>query len=390
MTVRTNSSPRLSRASRNACGLSIVPPDSVTIELIGSACFRVAPASGRHRSARARSPADPSARGRSRRPDCCGAAPSARAARSGLLLPSFSFQRRHVRRRRRRRRAEQVLEHPLAAQHDRGPVGIGGHRQDARLAEQPLPRRIGHGDAAEVAAVDVLDAVVPREPLVQEGVVGAQQLEHDCDRRAPGSRRRARSPCAIASRSVSSKSGNEVRIGILRLDVAHVQPLAHEVVRSSASPRGSAIMRAHLLRTSTPGPSAGPCAASVEQLVVGDALPQEERQPRGQLEIAQTVDRRRLSRSAGRARCRNRNVGDDSSASSARSMPASKSPSLLPTRVQSATAPARRRRSPAGDRPGAPACSRSSARRRLRPARPVGRQTKIRRRLGVSCADVAS
>ena len=47
-----------------------------------------------------------------------------------------------------------------------------------RLAEQPAADAVGERHAPEVAAVDVRDAVVPRQPLVHERVVGGQQLEH--------------------------------------------------------------------------------------------------------------------------------------------------------------------------------------------------------------------
>ena len=137
---------------------------------------------------------------------------------------------RHVRRRRRRRRAEQVLENPLAAHDRRRAVGIRRHRQDAALAEQPAARAVRpKRHAPEVAALDVRDAVVPREPLVDERVVGAQQVEraavlaHDARRR----RARSRAASACAQRVV------EVRETALhrhrRLEVAQIQPLAGEV-----------------------------------------------------------------------------------------------------------------------------------------------------------------
>ena len=50
--------------------------------------------------------------------------------------------------------------------------------------EQPLPRLVGDRHAAELAAVDVRDAVVPREPLVDERVVGASADRARCGPRA--------------------------------------------------------------------------------------------------------------------------------------------------------------------------------------------------------------
>ncbi len=87
-------------------------------------------------------------------------------------------QWRHVRQRRRRRRPEQVLENPLAADDRRRPIGIRRHRQNASLSEQTAPlavRRERH--APEVLALDVRNAVVRGQALVDERVVGAQQIE---------------------------------------------------------------------------------------------------------------------------------------------------------------------------------------------------------------------
>jgi hypothetical protein len=47
------------------------------------------------------------------------------------------LQRRHVGGRRRRRHAQNVVQYPLAANHRRGAGGVGGHRQDAGVPQQP-------------------------------------------------------------------------------------------------------------------------------------------------------------------------------------------------------------------------------------------------------------
>ena len=51
------------------------------------------------------------------------------------------------------------------------------------LPEQAAARLVGERDAAELAPVDVRDAVVLRQPLVDEGVVGRQQVEDAADPR---------------------------------------------------------------------------------------------------------------------------------------------------------------------------------------------------------------
>ena len=79
---------------------------------------------------------------------------------------------------RRRRRAQQVLENPLAANDRRRSIGIRRHGQDAAVPEQSSAMAVGRqDDAAEAIALHVGDAVVARQPLVEERVVSAQQIE---------------------------------------------------------------------------------------------------------------------------------------------------------------------------------------------------------------------
>ena len=77
----------------------------------------------------------------------------------------------------RRRRADDVLEDPRAAQHRRRAIGVRRRHQDAALAEQAPAIRIGQRHAAELIAAHVRNAVVQREPLVDERVVRGQQIE---------------------------------------------------------------------------------------------------------------------------------------------------------------------------------------------------------------------
>ena len=67
-----------------------------------------------------------------------------------------------------------------------------------------------------------------------------------------------------------------------------------------------------------------------QQFVVRDAAPQEERQPRRQLEVADRIRPRRRATSAGSGSSRNRNFGLARINRSAFSMPASKPPFLRP------------------------------------------------------------
>ena len=139
-------------------------------------------------------------------------------------------------------------------------------------------------------------------------------------------------------------------------------------------------------RSSTAGSRSSPRAADVQQLVVGDAAPQEERQPRRQLEIADAIRRAAARRRPGRCSTRNRNCGLTSTARQ-RHLDAGVEVRLRAAPRDRARAGPREVRvgRPAAGRPGASACARICFARRA-PRRPadVGRDTKMRRRLGVS------
>ena len=204
-----------------------------------------------------------------------------RAAVAGGLL-----QGRHVGRRQRRRRAEQVLQHPLAAQHRRRAGRVGGSGQDAALAEQPAARGVRQLHAAEVAAVDVRDVVVPCQPLVDEGVVGGQQVEdapvlahHALEEELGLAVHRAPQPLA--------EIGEAVLVRHQRGNVAQVEPLPREVLDQAR--RALVGEQAPDLRLQDVGLAQLAGHRHVPQLVVRDTAPQEEREPGRQLQIRQSI-----------------------------------------------------------------------------------------------------
>ena len=87
-----------------------------------------------------------------------------------------------------------------------------------------------------MAAVDVRDAVVLREPFVDEGVVGAQQVEH-----APILAQNAveEELGFLAERlpQVVVEGGEEPHVGRDRREIPQVQPLRREVVDERLRPR---------------------------------------------------------------------------------------------------------------------------------------------------------
>ncbi len=323
------------------------------------------------------------------------------ASRIGQRLAGFRalrLQRRNVRRRRRRRRRQQVVQHPFAAQHRRRPCRVRRERQDAALPQQAAARAaFRERDAPEIAALHVRNAVVQGEPLVDEGVVGGQQLEHA----AVLAQDAVEEELGLAMKRAAQRLveiGEQQLVRLLRLDVAQDTATA----RRSWSPSiRSADRRASAapVARAPPGLFNCPAAAAFEQLVVRNAAPEKERQARGQLQIADAI--RRARRGVGRfvldakqelrthehAFERPLNAPIESAFGSAGG-------------VEGQQALRRPRRSPGADTPAAPASKESAWRRRDRRRRldagrstggrlapdwaVEGRQTKIRRRLGVS------
>ena len=191
----------------------------------------------------------------------------------------------HIGRRRRRRRAEQVLENPLAALHDRGAVRIRRDGQNAALAQQTATIRVGQRHAAELRPIDLWNAVVLGEAFVDERVVGRQQIEQAAI--LADDARDEQFGLLHERRSQRFVERKDHRIWRRGLDVAQMQPLPGEIRDERVGPRvGKHAL--HLLQQhrgiSQPAP-----LREVEQLIVGNAAPQEKGQTRGQLDIAHRI-----------------------------------------------------------------------------------------------------
>ena len=136
----------------------------------------------------------------------------------------------HARRRIRRTHAEEGLQEPFAASHRRRALRIGGDGQQRTLAQQALAHvLIGpQFDPTELRAVDAGDAVVPGEPLVDEGVIRRQQILHAAvfldD---AGEEQFDFAPERLAQRAV--EIGEQVHHRLAGGDAADIQPLAGEV-----------------------------------------------------------------------------------------------------------------------------------------------------------------
>ena len=149
-------------------------------------------------------------------------------------------------------------------------------------------RQVGQLDAPEPAAVDAGDAVVPGEPLVDEGVVGVEEVEH----------------AAVVAQGAGEKQGRLVpecldevvvevgirhRVALDVLEVAQVQPLHGEVVDERPGPQVGEHAPDLLVEDRRIAQPAR--LRRVEQGVVGDAAPEEKGEPRGDLDVAQPVRR---------------------------------------------------------------------------------------------------
>ena len=191
-----------------------------------------------------------------------------------------------------------------------------------------------------------------------------------------------------ACRRLSSKSGNSSELGSTLRTLRSCSHWPAKLVTSVAR-RGSASIR-RTCCSSTAGSSSLPWLGHLQQLVVGDAAPEKERQARRQLDVADAVDGCRAPRPRGSRSTRNTNCGlariTLQRPSGCRVSNAAFAPAGLveaQQRLQVGVGhrlPIRAARQRREDLPGA---------RRASAPGDAGRQTKIRRRLGVSPGPVA-
>ena len=144
------------------------------------------------------------------------------------------------------------------------------------MAEQPLAALVGHRHAPEVAAVDVVDAVVARQLLVQERVVGAQQLLQ----RTILADLAFEEQLGLLRHRLAERIVERLRVRFEAPEVPHLEPLLREVLHEA---RRAAIgeQALDLLVQDTPQLV---LRRDVNQLVVRQAPPEEKREPRGELE----------------------------------------------------------------------------------------------------------
>ena len=141
-------------------------------------------------------------------------------------------------------------------------------------------------DATEVAAIDIGNVVVLREPFVQEGEVSAQQVEHA----AVFAQKSFEVQLGLAAKGLAEvvvELGKEPEVGREGFEIAQVQPLPGEV---AGEVFGALVAEhpAHLF-LQHPGLVKVATFRSGEQFVIGNAAPEKEREPRGQRQITEAI-----------------------------------------------------------------------------------------------------
>ena len=208
------------------------------------------------------------------------------ADRSRRRVAAAFFERRHVGRRWWRRRAEEIRRESTC----RGTPATCGSATEVSVRMLPCPsrpRRFGSVSAtrAETRAVHVRNPIVSREPFVEERVVGVEQIERAAVLRARCCRRTAPFHAAHDLPQIVVEAREDRRRSGATFSRLRSGATDRRKFVVSASARGSASMR-RTCCSRTPGRSQAALRRQVEQLIVGNAAPQEERQPRRQLEIA--------------------------------------------------------------------------------------------------------
>src|SRR5438094_578652 len=188
-------------------------------------------------------------------------------------------------RRRRRRRSEQRFHDPLAALHRRRTIRYGGLHQDAALTQNAAPL-VGHRHAAELAADDVRDPVDLGDAFVDERVVRRQQVEHVpifADDAVEEQLRLA----LVGFGELVVEPRKQQRVGVQFLDVLQPEPLRREARRQRVGFRIAEHATHLLLQHGRLVQRAA--VGDFDELSVRHRVPQEERQPRREIEIAQPI-----------------------------------------------------------------------------------------------------
>ena len=140
------------------------------------------------------------------------------------------------------------------------------------MAKQAAARIVLHRDTPEVAAIDARHTVVASQPLVQKGVVGAQQVE-DAAILADDALEEQLRLAAHRATQVVVEVREEIAVRLHAADVAQLQPLAGEV----GDQRTGLGIRQHPADLRIERGLQPATFGAGQQRLVGNAAPEEER-----------------------------------------------------------------------------------------------------------------
>src|SRR5262249_13791130 len=137
----------------------------------------------------------------------------------------------------------------------------------------PAARRIVQCDAPKMTAIDARHAVMARKAGIEEGVLGTQEIQHAVVVAYLALEEELRFRRHRLTQAVV-KFAEDVGIGLVPVDVAHGEPLFHEVVHptpglgTTEHPMDLGLEYGLVMQLAAYG--------QLHQLVVGKALPQKE------------------------------------------------------------------------------------------------------------------
>ncbi len=193
------------------------------------------------------------------------------------------------------------------------------------MAEQAAARVVLYRDAAELAAVNAGHSVMRRQALVDERVIGVQQvhyitiLAHDALKQQLG----------LAAEGLAQVLVERGRQRALIFQLPQIEPLVGEV----GGQRFRARVRQHAPRLAFQhrGLMQLVLNRKIQKFVVRDAAPKEKRKARREFQIADSIDGASGNIAGSRSK-RKTNRGSMSTRAKACSMPASKLASRRPDR----------------------------------------------------------
>ena len=156
------------------------------------------------------------------------------------------------------------------------------------MSQQPTTQPTVERDAAKVITVDIWNAVVTGQPLIQECVVGRQQFHHI----AIVTQLTLDEKFGLAQERLAQvvvELGKRIGVRRHRAQVAQIQPLSGKVFDQGRRPRigqHPPHLATQHIRFTQRSPL-GQC----QQFVVRNTAPQEERQSRRQLHIGHPISR---------------------------------------------------------------------------------------------------